>query len=152
MDTAHLLELLARRELSLGSALGVTHDELARLAAAGRSQRAAGRHADAVTVFEGLVALDPSLWPLAYELGLSYEAAGRLADAERAFDDAIALAGAPSSQSYLAYMSRGLVRERRGDAPRARADLSAAHARATDPLCMQVIAQALARLAREGKS
>ena len=127
---------LMRGTVSIGSALGLDVDELARIAALGRAHLAAGRAKDARAIFDGLCALEPHVATFHQLVAMAAEAAGDLPAADAAFTRSIVMgadarpAAGPGQdhERGAAYVSRGLVRMKLGRHSEALADFALADA------------------------
>ena len=118
------LTRLLKGATSLGAALGVDQDELARLVDLGRAKLQSGYAQDAERVFRGLCALEPKMSSLHELHALALEALGKLDDAEDALCRALHLA-APEARAEI-YAARGILRVKRADASGALTDMALA--------------------------
>ena len=75
-DFLQSIEKMIRGDCTLSQVLGLTEDDIRELAAQGDALLEAGRLADALSIYEGCAALNPTDWTVFQRLGLCHAALG----------------------------------------------------------------------------
>lgn len=129
-ELADLLAGMVQGSVPIGDLAGLTTDDKVKILQYGLAQMKVGKNEQAVTILEGLVALDHGN-PLFREyLGLAYERADRLTDALAQYDahvEGLKTLGRPD-RLFEGYLLRARLHAKLGDLDAAATDLAEAKA------------------------
>ena len=98
-------------EMTLAETIGFTWSDAMTISEMAFDLVEAGNLDSAITLFHGLLALNPKHAAIQAALGAVYEKQGRLVEAEQAYSEAIE----QNPETVLARVNRGALRLRRGD-------------------------------------